>query len=101
MKPMFVAMVIITVMVLPSVASDKTVFGRDNLTSDPWMVQGPAQANKPTHVIDGSTKGVNIVVGSILRLHSARIGSMSVLQWHFQPFFILNSGILTSAFSCI
>ena len=73
MKPMFVAMVIITVMVLPSVASDKTVFGRDNLTSDPWMVQGPAQANKPTHVIDGSTKGVNIVVGSMGEMGQANL----------------------------
>jgi hypothetical protein len=48
--------VLMLALIMPAIGTDDMkMFGRDGLTSDPWMNMGSHPACKPTHQIDGQT----------------------------------------------
>ena len=61
--------ILVLALVVPAMGIDNMkTFGRDNLTSDPWMWQGHTSALKPTHMIDGQTQNTNRTAASTSQL---------------------------------
>jgi hypothetical protein len=65
MRTILTVVLVLAALMLPAMGIDSMkTFGRNNLTTDPWMNQGPAQAGGPAHIVDGSTAGIHLVAGT-------------------------------------
>ena len=74
-----IVVLVLVALMAPAMGIDSMkTFGRDNLTPDPWMSQGPAASTKPVHEIDGTMKGVHIVAGSMGQLGQANLDAYEV-----------------------
>ena len=74
-----IVLLVLAALMVPAMGIDSMkIFGRDNLTLDPWMSQGPATSTKPVHEIDGTMKGVHIVADSMGQLGQANLDAYEV-----------------------